>query len=107
MPHLITIIKYARIIVKYLLVQLSALLERRMASCGERYKWFLLFGLASKMGSFGISWKWVCRHGGFGLGQAEACPTLSYSTGEGARRTLATSSSGRGRIYFVEDGVTI
>ena len=53
MPHLITIIKYARTIVKYSLVPLSALFERRLASFGERYKWFLLFGLPSIMGSFG------------------------------------------------------
>jgi hypothetical protein len=80
MPHLITIIKYARNIVKYSLVPLSALFERRLASFGERYKWFLLFGLPSIMGSFGN----LC-HGRprSGRDRPEACPTLSYSTGEG------------------------
>ena len=36
----------------------------------------------------------------------EACPTLSYSMEKGAVRMLATSSSGRERIYFVKVGVT-
>ena len=99
MPHLITIIKYARNIVKYSLVPLSALFERRLASFGERYKWFLLFGLASTMGSFGIFVTWSLP---VGLGQADpegapACPTLSYSMGEGGVGKQGVASDERAR----------
>src|ERR1019366_83271 len=80
----------------------------RTGSFGERYKWFLLFGLAYKMGSFGNSVTLVAPAPGWDR-RTQRVPRpvlLSYSTGEGGgRRRPATSSSGRGRIYFVEVGV--
>ena len=77
MPHLITIIKYARKVVKYSLALLSALSAGHMGSYDGRHKWFVLIGLASKMASFGnfVTWWFPV---GSGQADARGCPGPSY-----------------------------
>jgi hypothetical protein len=76
MPHLITIIKYACNIVKYILVFTHTIFRKGNGFVSRVVKLFFLFGLAGKMGSFGNSRKVAWGHGGSGLGQAGG---LSYS----------------------------
>jgi hypothetical protein len=52
MPHLITIIKYARNIVKYILVLLSALSEKTHGLASRTVQVFHFVWITNEMGSF-------------------------------------------------------
>jgi hypothetical protein len=98
MPHLITIIKYARTIVKYIVVLLSAVLETgRLASCAS-----------GTSGSFCLDWqqKWVrlvicdmvvSDRVGTGRRPAGCLSYLSYSMGKGASGNRGLASDERAR----------